>query len=380
MLSPKEIDSIKALLLSSDSNNVLLATTLLQEQAAAIQALIIPLDLALTFSDQKEAVVQLLQAHRTVVAWRQLPLFAFYTAIAEPQIQAEHHPIIRRFLQFELAYRPYLLEETKKALLYVDGANFISGAAAFVETAHTFYALALEQVPEDSYLYYKYADLLRRHPLKGQSSSTTQSTIVRYYKKAYQLKKERHILGRLANFYAHDLKTIPPARQMWQWCLQEHPNYGEAWVALAKLEVGEERWSIAQKLLEKTLKLEAKGMWVDKDEVYHLLGMVSWKGEKDPTKASQYFEQALDENRYFAAPLEALLQLSLDHKNHQQGIRWHRHALELQPMNLFLLLQLAQLYLETENYEKAAATYREILTFTPNYRPALEGLAQLDGL
>lgn len=379
MLSSKELDSIKALLLSSDSNNVLLATTLLQEQTDAIPLLLLPLELALTFSAQKEAVVQLLQKYGKIGAWRQLPLYAFYTTIAEPQLQTEHRANIRRFIRREPAYRPYLLEDAKKAILYVDGATFISTATEFVTTAHSFYTLALANLPEDSYLYYKYADLLRQHPPAGASLSTLQPTIVRYYKKAYQLKKEQHILGRLANFYAHDLKIIPEARQMWQWCIQEHPNYGEAWVALAKLEVEQEQWSIAQKLLNKILQLEATGMWVDVDQVYYSLGIVSWKGDKDLVKACMYFEQALEENRYFSAPLEALLELSLESKNYQQAIRWHRRALELQPMNIFLLLKLAQLYWTTENYEKAADTYREILEFTPNYTPALEGLAKLEG-
>lgn len=380
MLSAKEIENIKALLLSPDNSNLVLATTLLQEQPTAVQTLLIPLEIALTYSEQKEAVIQLLQSSPLAIAWQKLPLYAFYTTIAEPQIQPEHHTTIYRFIRQESLYRPYLLEDPNKTILYVDSATFISAAPEFVPTAHRFYTLALAHLPESSYLYYNYADLLRQHPPKGKTLANVKSKIIYYYNKAYTIKKEQHIISRLANFYAHDLKDVAAARETWQWCLKEHPNYGTAWITLAKLEVEQKQWVTAQQLLEKALALQAKGVWVELDQLYYLLGTISWQGEKDSYKASQYFEQSLNENKYYAAPLEALMRLSLDTKNYQQAIHWHRIALDLQPLNIFLLLKLAKLYLKTENYDRAATTYQEILEISPTYSPAMEGLRKLEHL
>ncbi len=379
MLSPKEIDSIKALLLSPDSSNVILAAALLQEQAEAVQQLFLPLEIALTYSGQKDLISNLLKQHQHQLLWRDFPLYSFYNTIAEPQAQPEHRAAIRRFIRQEPHYRSYLLDDPQKAILYVDGATFISSEPEFVPAAHDFYALALAHLPEDSYLYYNYADLLRQHPPKGKPVQDYQKTIVAYYKKAYTFQQEKHILSRLARFYTHDLNDISNARRTWQYCLQEHPNYGEAWVALAELEIEVEAWSIAKKLLKRALELQAAGTWINLDQVYYLMGNIAWKGEKDTVTASQYYEKALAENRYFAAPLEALLALSLATSNHHQAIRWHQVALSMQPMNIFLLLQLAQLYHKTENYEKAAEYYREILALHPNYTPAVEGLNALDG-
>lgn len=379
MLSSQEIDHIRALLLSPDSNNVLLALTLLEEQAAAVQALLLPLEVALTYSEHREAIIQLLQKHAHSVAWRQLPLYAFYHTIADTQtsISTEQRPLIRRFIRQESMYRPYLLEDSKKAFLYVDGAAFMEVEEEFVTTAHEFYQLALAHLPADAYVYSKYADFLRQHPPQGESIYSLQDTIASYYKKAYALKKEKYLLHTLANFYAYDLEEAATARQTWQWCLQEHPNYGGAWLAWAKLEIAEQQWGIAKKLLQKALALQEAGIWVDLDQAYYLLGTVYWKGEDDWKKASHYFELALEENKYYAAPLEALLQISAEHQDYQKAILWHQLALQLQPMNIFLLLQLAQLYTQTENHDKAIATYEEILELHPGYSPAVEGLAKL---
>lgn len=381
MLSPQEIDHTRALLLSPDSNNVLLALTLLDNQAAAVQALLLPLEIALTYTEHREAIIQLLQKHAYSVAWRQLPFYAFYHTIAEPQtsISTEQRPIVRRFIRQEPLYRPYLLEDSKKIFLYVDGASFISMEEEFVPTAHAYYQLALAHLPAEAYVYSKYADFLRQHPPLGESIHSIQDTIASYYKKSYALKKEKYLLNTLANFYAHDLQQADTARQTWQWCLQEHPNYGGAWVALAKLEIGEQQWLIAKKLLHKALALHESGVWVDMDQVYYLLGTVYWKGENQWEEASHYFELALEENKYYAAPLEALLQISADHQDHQKAILWHQLALQLQPMNIFLLMKLAQLYILTQNHDRAMATYEEILDLHPDYSPAVEGLAKLKG-
>lgn len=381
MLSPEELENVKALLLSPDSSNVALAVALLQEQPEAVESLLLPLEIALTYSTPKQEIVDLLQQYDSLTPWRTLlPLYAFYNTIAEPQALEEHQTIIRRFVQQEPSYRPYLLADNKKAILYVDGATFIAPVAEFVDDAHAFYTLALAHLPADSYLYYNYADLLRKHPPSIPTYPNNQHNITSYYRRAYFIKKERHILSRLADYYTQDLKDLDAARHTWQWCLREDPHYGAAWVTLAKLEVEEEQWSVAQELLQEALNLKELGVWVEIDQVYHLLGLIAWRGEEDLPRASQYFEKALEENKYFAAPLEALLQVLIETKDYQKAIRWHRVALELQPMNLFLLLKLALLYFKTENYDKAADTYREILESHPNYGPALEGLAQLEGL
>jgi tetratricopeptide (TPR) repeat protein len=379
MLSPSDIEHIKALLLSATSSNVALAAALLQEHPKAIDALLVPIEVVLTYSEHKTLLSKLLQKASPTVLWRQLPLYAFYNTIAEPKALPEHRSVIHRFIQHESDYRPYLLADPQKTLLYVDGATFISSETAFVGAAHDFYTLALEHLTEDSYLYYKYADFLRQHPPKGQPLKETKQLIIDYYKKAYRLKKEKHILNRLARFYADDLKDAAAARRTWKSCLQEHSDYADAWVSLAELEIAQQQWPAAKKMLEQVLTLQQTGVWVNLDQVYYLLGNIAWQGEQDLKLAGHYYEKALQENRYFAAPLEMLLELSLATENYAQAIRWHRVALDLQPMNIFLLMQLAELYRQTHNYEKAAEHYREILLFSPYYAPALEGLKQLEG-
>jgi tetratricopeptide (TPR) repeat protein len=226
-------------------------------------------------------------------------------------------------------------------------------------------------------LYYNYAGLLRKCPPSDLSGVQLQNTIVEYYKKAYAIQPEKHILRRLADYYTKDLNQIDAARATWHWCLQEHPDYGAAWIALAQLEIQEKQWLHAQQALKQALALRDKGIWVEADQIYYLLGMINWKGWGNFDAAQQHFEQALDENKYFAAPLEALLKLSTSIENHQQAIHYYKLALEMQPMNIFLLIKLAKLYAQTENYNKAIETYQEILEISPNYTPALEGLEQL---
>lgn len=379
ILSSHEIENIHALLVSPNDQNVLLAISLLRHHPQVVQQLLIPLEIVLLYQQHKEinrAVVQLLQQQPTNI-WPQLSLYAFHQLIGELTLKPEHHSTIQQFLKKESLYRPYLLSDNKKVLLYVDAANFISAAPEFVDNAYMFYDLVLMHLPEDSYVYYNYAGLLRKSPPSKLSDAKLQTTIINYYKRAYTIQPEKHILRRLADYYTKDLNQLEAARATWHWCIQEHPDYGAAWISLAQLEIQEKQWDNAQQALEQALTLRDKGIWVEADQIYYLLGMVNWRGWGDFDKAQQYFEQALDENKFFAAPLEALLKLSTSTENYQQAIQYYKLALEMQPMNIFLLIKLAQLYTQTENYDKAIETYKEILDISPHYTPALEGLEQL---
>jgi len=375
-LSLEDILKIPALLLSSDDANKVIAVQLLEQHSYAIAFILAPIEVFLAFHS-KYKLLPIVQHALPKFTLEESPIYLLYLINNNGDYLHSNPRVLKRFSVNELNYRKWMLNDPEKAPVYASiGAAFCQQESLFDKGLnHYQQAIKNHEISTDKTR--SYLKLLQKKYTRDHTLEAHKEAIIAQYNQAFAEQAAQEILYDLALFYQETLKDKTAASEAWERCIQAFPSFNRAFFVYAQFQMAEKKWAKAYTLATESLNLAQSGTYYNLDEIYCLLGDIAWTGFNDRSAAETYFEKALGENEFYAKPLEALMELSLETEDYSKAIRWHKLALKETPFDIALMLKLAELYLEIHDTEQASYYYTEILELNPTYTPALEGLKKI---
>lgn len=378
-LSLEEILKIPDLLFSPDEANKMIAIQLLEQHSYAIHRLLVPIEIFLAFHSEYK-LLPVIQKALPDFKLEESPIYLIYLLHKQKRYIKNLPTLLNRFSVNELNYRPWLLKDPQKAVIYASIGEKYCSKDTLSEKGFIYYKRAFEHSPPNIKIAIPYLLLLQEKYSLDNTLDLHKTEIIAHYNQAYEEHKSAIFLNSLASFYQKKLKNKAAAIATWKRSIQEQPRFNFAFFTYARFLIEEKEWANAKVLMEECLNLARSKAQHNLDEIYYLLGFIEWRGFQDFLIAEKYFEKALEENEFYSKPLEALMELSLENEDYTKAIRWHKAALKERPFDIHLMLKIAELYLEIYDLEEAAYYYTEILELNAAYAPALEGLKKIEQL
>lgn len=378
-LNLEEISKIPALLLSPDEANREIALQLLEQHSYAIPSILAAIEIFLAFHAAYN-FLPIVQKALPSFKLEESPIYLIYLIENNADYLHSTQAVLKRFSVNELNYRPWLLNDSTKAVVYASIGEAFCQHESLFEKGLFYYQLAINNSSLNPNSTVKYLALLQKKYTLDNSLEAHKAEIIAHYNKAYQEQPQQELLYQLALFYQNNLGDKVAATATWERCILAYPKFNRAFFTYAQFQMTEKKWAKAKALAQKSLDLTQSGAYYNLDEIYYLLGCIEWKGFQAIAAAEKYFEKALEENEFYFQPLEALMELSLENEDYTKAIRWYKVALKETPFDISLMLKLAELYLEIYDLEQAAYYYTEILELNAAYPPALEGLKNIEQL
>lgn len=376
-LSLEEILKIPVLLLSPDEANKMIAIQLLEQHPYAIASILTPIEVFLAFHTEFQ-FLPILKKALPNFKLEESPIYLVYL-IANNRDYLDSTPtVLKRFSVNELNYRTWLLNDPQKATVYASIGEAFCQHEHLFDKGLVYYQQAINNSPINIATTLKYLELLQKKYTLKNTLESHKEEMVAHYNQAYEEQAHQEILYHLALFYQKKLNDKAAATAAWERCIQAFPRFNRAFFVFAQFQVAEKKWAKAKALAEESLNLSLSGAYYNLDETYYLLGCIERDGFQAISAAEKHFEKALEENEFYAHPLEALMELALETEDYTKAIRWHKVALKETPFDISLMLKLAKLYLEIYDLEQASYYYTEILALNSAYPPALEGLKNIE--
>lgn len=376
-LSLEEILKIPALLLSPDEANKMIAIHLLEQHSYAIVSILTPIEIFIAFHAEFKFLPILKQALPNFKL-EESPIYLVYLIANNRDYLHSNPSVLNRFSVNELNYRTWLLNDPQKAAVYASIGEAFCQQESLFDKGLIYYQRAIQNSPRNAVTTVQYLALLQKKYTLNNTLETHKAEIIAQYNQAYEELAQQEILYHLALFYQDSLNDKVAATATWERCIQAFPRFNRAFFVFAQFQVAEKKWAKAKALAEESLNLSLSGAYYNLDETYYLLGCIERDGFQAISAAEKHFEKALEENEFYAHPLEALMELALETEDYTKAIRWHKVALKETPFDISLMLKLAKLYLEIYDLEQASYYYTEILALNSAYPPALEGLKNIE--
>jgi tetratricopeptide (TPR) repeat protein len=378
-LSLEEIQNIAPLLLSPDDKNVRLALSLLEAHPYALPEIKEAVLIFALFNPEEKELTRWIASAFPALDLKKHPAYSLAAALFDYNYASylPQEKDLKEFMEAQAPYEKYIASNPKWAEAYEQLARQIKNRyPSNYSLVLPYFRKARKYFPDSYSAAFSLAHSLHYHPSPFEKIESYATEVLEGYAKAYETYPLAKALYAIAVFYHDHLKDEAKAKDYYQLCIKNHPNYPFAYNGWAELLLEQNQ---AQKAKELALQgLEKLSSDEEKEHLLDTLGHIEWKGFQNYQQAASYFSKAVEINPLHWESITGAAEMFFEIQDYANAANWYAVALNRQPQNLDILKQLALIQEYLGKIELARDYYNKILAIIPNFPLALEALKRLD--